>query len=65
MIRRTVAAMLASGMALFIVALVMAAHARPAADAVIAFAGRGSAILVAGAAVLLFAQALGTRRRSS
>ncbi|MET3286015.1 hypothetical protein [Novosphingobium capsulatum] len=52
-------------MALFIVALVMAAHARPAADAAIAFAGRGSAILVAGAAGLLFVQALGTRRRSS
>ncbi len=65
MIRRTVAAMLASGMALFIVALVMAAHARPAADAAIAFAGRGSAILVAGAAGLLFVQALRTRRRSS
>ncbi|MET3471070.1 hypothetical protein ABIC78_001585 [Novosphingobium sp. 1529] len=57
--------MLASSIALFIVALVMAAHARPAADAAIAFAGRGSAILVAGAAGLLFAQALGTRRRSS
>ncbi len=65
MITRTIAAMLASSMALFLVALVLAAHARPAADAVIAFAGRGSAILVSGAAGLLFAQAIRTRRRSS
>ncbi len=65
MIIRTIAAMLALSMALFLVALVLAAHARPAVDAVIAFAGRGSAILVAGAAGLLCAQAIRARRRSS